>query len=100
MQVSAEHQRLHLAHFAWCALIAVRMAHNTKTSDQDEHNFIVKWLGFTPHCGGKDKEDKPVVITEQDLAEVMGHAMSMGEKLHHNLEAAIRERAGEDNVEF
>jgi hypothetical protein len=41
------------------------------------------------HRGGKDKEGNAVVITEQDLEELLGHATSIGEKLYRSLEEAI-----------
>ncbi|QLY61734.1 hypothetical protein HV211_15160 [Citrobacter freundii] len=44
------------------------------------------------HRGGKNKEGIPVVITEKDLEELLGHSALLGEKLYTSLNKAIQER--------
>lgn len=50
------------------------------------------------HRGGKDKEGNLVVITEQDLEQLLDHAMSLGGKLNESLINALlkKEREGLD----
>ncbi|CAM8469786.1 TPA: hypothetical protein J4Z52_001170 [Escherichia coli] len=52
------------------------------------------------HRGGKDKEGKPVVITEQDLEQLLEHAMSLGTKLYDSLHNAIQEKICIEESEF
>lgn len=41
------------------------------------------------HRGGKDKEGNPVVITSDDLDELLAHALDIGENLNSSLEIAL-----------
>ncbi|WP_145574287.1 hypothetical protein [Yersinia alsatica] len=52
------------------------------------------------HRGGKDKDGNPVVITEQDLEQLLDHAMSLGKKLYDNLDNEIQKKAHMDEYEF
>lgn len=52
------------------------------------------------HRGGKDKDGYPVVITEQDLDELLGHTMSIGEKLYHSLEIAVLTKSAGGETEL
>lgn len=52
------------------------------------------------HRGGKDKDGNSVVVTEQDLNELLGYAMNIGEKIHLSLKIAIQGEDGERSEEF
>ena len=52
------------------------------------------------HRGGKDKEGKPVAITQQDLEQLLDHAISLGQKLYISLSDAIGEEATISESEF
>ncbi|HFI5333982.1 TPA: hypothetical protein ACGQS5_001640 [Serratia liquefaciens] len=52
------------------------------------------------HRGGKDKDGKSVVITEQDLDMLVNHAMSLGEKLYESLGNALQENDSLVELEF
>jgi hypothetical protein len=52
------------------------------------------------HRGGKDKNSNPVVITEQDLEKLLGHAMALGTKLFEALDSIQHEKANLDDTEF
>ncbi|CNI56004.1 Uncharacterised protein [Yersinia rohdei] len=52
------------------------------------------------HRGGKDKDGNPVVITEQDLEQLLDHAMSLGKKLYDNLDNVIQKKNYMDDYEF
>ncbi|MBO8133100.1 MULTISPECIES: hypothetical protein [Dickeya] len=44
------------------------------------------------HRGGKDKDGNPVVITEQDLEQLLDQAMSLGKKLYDSLDNAMQKK--------
>ncbi len=52
------------------------------------------------HRGGKDKEGNLVVITEQDLGELLSNAMAIGENIHLNLKVALDKQAAHVETEF
>jgi len=48
------------------------------------------------HRGGRDKEGNLVVVTEQDLEQLLDHALSLGEKLNESLESAVQKKKSQD----
>ncbi|CNJ74733.1 TPA: hypothetical protein U5E00_004491 [Yersinia enterocolitica] len=52
------------------------------------------------HRGGKDKEGNPVVITPQDLEQLLDHAMLLGKKLYISLNNAIQDKVNFSESEF
>ncbi|MDU3460073.1 MAG: hypothetical protein E7F48_10075, partial [Streptococcus oralis] len=52
------------------------------------------------HRGGKDKDGNLVVVTEQDLNELLGYAIDIGKKIHLSLKIAIQGDDSERSEEF
>lgn len=52
------------------------------------------------HRGGKDKDGKPVLISEQDLENLINNASILGEKLHESLEAVLQKDNQFEESEF
>lgn len=52
------------------------------------------------HRGGKDKDGNAVVVTDQDLNELLDNAMAIGEKIHLSLENAVNGEPVEPDPDF
>lgn len=52
------------------------------------------------HRGGKDKDGVVVMITEQELDKLLGHALAIGEKLFKSLKNALEQKTSIVETEF
>ncbi len=57
-----------------------------------EHATVIR--NHLIHRGGKDKNGAPVIITEDNLNELLEQSVLLSEKLHASLNKAIDEKSG------
>ncbi|MBN3161327.1 hypothetical protein [Pectobacterium brasiliense] len=79
------------------ATFSITLQNDWPIGDIDEAILIRNHL---VHCGGKDKDGNPLVITEQNLEKLLEHAMSLGTKLFDSLDSILYENIHLDESEF